>query len=127
MTSNNQQAVNQMQAAISHLDELSQEEFIKAGRTLRSGRAPRVRLRYVPKTSKREKRVVLGHITNRDYEGVLISIKFNKKGEIYVRLLDEGRRVVGGPDKPVMTTLSLPKVSGVTLMPKSYRPKPIKA
>lgn len=120
--SNNQQTVDQLKVAISHLDELSQEEFIKAGRVLRSGRAPRVRLRYVPKTSKREKRVVLGHITDRDYEGVLLSIKFNKAGGIYVRILDEGRRVVGGPDKPIMTTLSLPKVSGVTLMPKTYRP-----
>ena len=100
-------------AALKHLDAQSKEAFRSAGRLLKSGTKPRVRFVYNPKTSKRIKRKVLPFVGNNEIVGVMFNAKFNKQGGITLLVADHAREEVGKPGKPVMTHMTLDRVSNV--------------
>lgn len=109
----NQTPNQKLSAAIKHLDVLSREAFRSAGRLLKGGAKPRVRIIYSPKTSRRQKRRVMTMVGQNEYCGVVHSIKYNKQGGMTMLVADYAREEVSRPGKPVMTHMAMERVSNV--------------
>lgn len=115
MTITQQTPKQKLAANLKHLDAMSKEAFRAAGRSLRSGVKPRVRIVYAPKSSRRQKRKVMSMVGRNEYCGLIHSIKYNKSGGLTMLVADYAREEIGRKG-PVMTHMTLDRVSNVVLL-----------